>query len=498
MEEPPHDPGGSLPNFPPIPIASAFVTISNESGMDTDCSIASAKNRKRTRTSKVCRHCNKKKRNKHSVQKLDDCCCTLSDNTNQVPDTVPTTSVIASKAFTENVTKTSKPAPIGRTNYTSTDVGPFVVHIQKIQSNINDSTSLHPIAFGKFLQGQTFKHNIVNGSLKRIGRNRITLAFTQFEKANEFLSHPSLIKNNFKAFVPTFQVTRMGVVRGIPTEWSDDEVLENITVPVGCGKIIKMRRFNYKTKVDGAPVWKPSQTVLLTFDGQVLPKRIFICYNAIPVELYTYPTIQCFSCARFGHTKTLCRSKPRCYKCGKEHTGDKCDIEESEATCCLCSGSHFATNKICPEYERQTKIKKAMAESSTSYLEASKLYPPVSKSYADIVNRKIVEKSESPSIKSYKKTITLKPRSPYQAPKGYDQKAHQALIKENSLPTSRNGCAYSASSSEQSISDVIMSLIISLSQSNIINHEHAAPLIEKLQNILHVHNECTTNCNQQT
>lgn len=516
MEEPP-DPGGSVP-----PAASFITVVSNESGMETDGSWVSAKNLKRSRPSKVCRHCNKRrrKRNSNSEPKEIDCVCdhveiipekTTVVNEIMKPDSIipkPNLTLPNNESLIGKTTDTHpRPPPIGRTLYESTDVAPFIVHVQREQTNPDDNTSLHPIAFGKFLQKQCF-NNIVNGSLKRIGRNRISLAFTHFENANAFLVHDSLIKNKLKAFVPTFNLTRMGLVRGVPAEWTPEEVMENTTVPLGCGKILKIRRLNYKTTVAGTPTWKPSQTVVVTFDGQVLPKRIYICYNALPVELYTYPTIQCYSCCRFGHTKVQCRSKPRCYKCGQAHTADSCNIVEQGASCCLCSGSHFATSKSCPEHDRQRKIKQSMAESCISYSEASKYYPPVSKSYAEILStnqsipteRKISStKFSSSSTTSYKKSVASKPRQARQPSVGYDRATHQEIIKEYDMPAPPNGCAISSNTNNnnQTLTEIIIMLISTLSQSNLLKPNHAAPILDLLKNIMNIHNGYTPSNDEQ-
>ncbi|KAI5636042.1 hypothetical protein NE865_11243 [Phthorimaea operculella] len=244
----------------------------------------------------------------------------------------------------------------------------------------------------------------------------------------------------------------MGLVRGIPIEWDEEEIKDNITTPIGCGNIIKVRRLNYKVNIDGNTSWKPSQSVVVTFDGQVLPKRLFMCYNALPVEVYVYPTIQCFRCCKYGHTKMQCRSKsPKCFKCSKDHLG-KHAKEEGSASCVMCGGRHFATDKACPENIRQKEIKHTMAHSCISYLEASKLFPPVSRSFADVVasepNESINEEKNSPSRISYKKTVFKKPRSPPKTQGGYDRAAHSALLKEFEAPPSENGCAYAPKDSE--------------------------------------------------
>ncbi|CAF4764241.1 unnamed protein product [Pieris macdunnoughi] len=46
----------------------------------------------------------------------------------------------------------------------------------------------------------------------------------------------------------------MGLVRGIPTEWSLEDIMEITNVPAGCGEILKLRRLNYKV-INNTPTW---------------------------------------------------------------------------------------------------------------------------------------------------------------------------------------------------------------------------------------------------
>lgn len=490
--DPPVDPGGGHL----VPDVSHTVTIYSDhdkksDGMDTDASSKSSGFRKRKSvTRKICRHCNKKKRSKNAETNRDrdslrdDCNCqdsSIKPESIQIqvplppPASAPVSSVQAQLLVTGTDT-VSQPTDMFRKQFIPSDCSPYVIHIQKQQESPNDGASIHSMAFGNLLKKLNFK-NIVNGSVKRIGRNRVTLSFTKYQDANDFLNDKRLTDNKYKSFIPSFHVIRMGVIKGVPAEWSLDEVKENISVPVGCGDVIKLRRLNYKVMVDGSPVWKPSQSVVLTFDGQVLPKRIFMCYNSLLVDLYVFPTIQCFNCCRFGHTQMQCRSKPRCYKCGQGHTGSSCDIEEDCASCCLCSGLHFAINKRCPEFERQKNIKLTMAQSAISYAEASKLHPSVTKPYADVVmasppSFQTVINSPShtqthTASQSYKKTVFLKPRNIPKPQKGYDSQAHHNLSKDyNMQSASGNGSALLSQPKEQSTKDIILEILKIFSNSN--------------------------------
>lgn len=520
MNDPPDlEPGGSGLCLDP-PVAS-YVTISDDlSGMDTDVSqVSTSKSegtRKRVRHQprSVCKHCNKrrkKKRNSTDSSDTTQCQCIITSN-----DVVEEPHIHISgsgsqplietrhQSSVDNVTAKIPQPSLGRKEYLASDLQPYVVHVQKIEASSNTSTTLHPMAFGNFLKKNKFQY-IIPGSVKRIGRNRCAVAFTTHSAANDFIGNKNLSTYNFKAFIPTFSVTRMGLIRGIPNDWSVEEIIENVSVPVGCGKVLKVRRLNYKVTTTESTTWKPSQSVVLTFDGQVLPKRVFVCFNSVPVDIYTFPTIQCYKCCRYGHTKALCRSVPRCFKCSQNHTGDSCSVEDDAAVCIMCNGFHFATSKVCPEFNRQKEIKHTMAHNCISYMEACKLHPPVSKSYANALSTPVKpashNKNASPSSSnanpvSYNKTVFLKPRSLPKFSKGFDCAAHNAIIKEGQIPTPANGCGLKAKSDDDGnlkhsqILNLILSILGALlhSNSNILKPSDVATLNEFLKQTVDINN----------
>lgn len=344
--------------------------------------------------------------------------------------------------------------------YSATDKGPFLIHVSRNEDHPKAGTTIDPIQFGKLLCRSGLK-NISRDGIKKVGRNRISVEFLHYEDANSFMKNPLLSSSKFSAKIPTYNITRMGVVRGVPTEWTMQEFVENVELPDGCGHILKVRRLNRKVVGDGAIVWSPTRTVVITFNGQCLPPRIFCCYTALPVDTYELPIIQCNNCCRFGHIQDQCKSKPRCYRCTKEHQGKDCTVMEAYATCLFCSGQHFANNKSCSEHARQKAIKITMSQDNVSYVEASSRYPPSRRSYADVARALFSPapspqdyqpqpysqamqgqspKSPSPAIRSYKRTVNLPPRSHGPLAKGYDKEAHHSLIADYDMPSgSGNG-----------------------------------------------------------
>ncbi|GFG29647.1 hypothetical protein Cfor_12613, partial [Coptotermes formosanus] len=319
---------------------------------------------------------------------------------------------------------------IGAINtYSENDKGPYIVHVSRISPDPAAGTSIRPIKFGQFLSNHKFQ-NIHREGVKRVGRNKISVQFTSAEDANNFITSPVLALCKYTASIPTFSVTRMGLVRQVPTDLSMEEFATNALLPPGCGNIIKARRLSRKNVEDGKVSWVPTQSVVVTFLGQSLPSKIFLYYTSLPVELYNFPTTQCYACCRYGHTKAACRSKPRCFRCSKEHLGDSCEVTESGASCAHCLGRHFATNRSCPEQERQRSIKVVMAQQSISYVEACAQFPTVSRPYSEIAQ---------PNHSSVR-TIYTTPRPRAPLGKSYDKVAHRDLVSTpvSSMP---NGCA---------------------------------------------------------
>jgi len=348
------------------------------------------------------------------------------------------------------------PPRYSRSRYSARDVAPFMVHVTRSESDLSSGTTLHPIKFGQLMLKLNIK-NVLPDGIKKIGRNRISVQFKAPEDANTFLANSELINKGYDTSIPTYNITRMGIVRGVPVEWSDAEVIDNIKPPMGCGEILKVRRLNHKVINNDISEWKPTSSVVITFDGQTLPNRVFCCYNSLPVNVYYFPTIQCFACCKYGHTKTQCRSKPCCYRCGDEHLGDGCTVEDLK--CFYCSGPHNAISKLCPEFVRQKNIKVIMAENNISYAEASKTLPPIFKSYAEVTTSNSPPSQPTHTIasqksqlvttphSSYRKTIINKQKTRTPLPTGYDRRSHNEIINSYSFSPSVNGCALNSSDS---------------------------------------------------
>lgn len=414
------------------------------------------------------------------------------------------TNVTDENASTAKRDRVTAPSLISRTKYSHLDRQPFLVYASLFESDPASGTTLHPIKFGQLLQKLNIV-NIVDGGIKRIGRNRVSVEFKGPEDANAFIDNDSIKQKGFTLMIPTFNITRMGVVRGVPSDWSKIEDLDALKSPLG--KVLKVRRLNRRVTNDGKSEWIATSSVVITFDGQSLPDRVFCCFNSLPVEIYNFPTVQCFGCCKYGHTRTQCRSKPRCYRCGGDHFGDGCTSEEPK--CFYCTGAHPANSRQCPEYLRQRNIKSTMAKDNISYSEAAKCHAPSYRSFADVaasaspaltihqtLNHDLrpprlpipnyTSHSQPSTSSPSKKIFTTRPK-PHTAPHpGYDRRAHQDIINSYSFPSSPNGCALMDHPPTHNDNEETINTIITLLSTLFSNHslpDHVADnIVNKIKN----------------
>lgn len=345
--------------------------------------------------------------------------------------------------------------------YNPKDCGPFIVHISRETESPNAGTSLQPIRVGQIFANDNVP-DIKKDGIKSLGRNRVAVECKSADAANKLMENPCLARNKLTASIPSYHVSRMGLVRGVPVDWSMEEFVSATDLKEGSGKILKARRLQCKVLKEGSPPsWVPTQSVVVTFEGQNLPSKIYAFYTSLNVEIYVLPTIQCRKCLRFGHIQTQCRSDARCFKCAKKHPGETCNISPEHISCLFCTGCHFATDKNCPEFGRQKTIKLLMSEQNISYQEAAARTPTVRKTYSDVANTMFSPVApeaprHSPSTdmapsgsqavssvpQSRRQTIyrPIRPRTPLSP--SYDRFAHQNII---STPSSQlpNGHALS-------------------------------------------------------
>lgn len=130
-------------------------------------------------------------------------------------------------------------------------------------------------------------------------------------------------------------------------------------------KVIRMTKNVNGTKKD-------TETVMLEFQGELIPKRVMLGLMSYMVREYIPKPMRCFKCQKFGHVAARCKEEQsRCARCGGKHEYGKCG-KGVQPKCCNCGGAHSAAYWGCEVMKREVEIQKMRTEKKLSYAEAAK------------------------------------------------------------------------------------------------------------------------------
>lgn len=160
------------------------------------------------------------------------------------------------------------------------------------------------------------------------------------EQKNKVLSTESICKKIVQEWcwvLGDSKVTR-GVISGIPVE----EDLEKLKWCIQGGEVSRVKRLLQTVNGDRVS----SFSVLLEFEGTVLPDRVKIWCMSFPVRVFVPPPLRCYKWQRYGHIAVVCKEKQKCLKCGGEHRFEKCGDNVLDK-CSNCGGQHRLSFRSC-------------------------------------------------------------------------------------------------------------------------------------------------------
>ncbi|KAL7286804.1 hypothetical protein TKK_0018948 [Trichogramma kaykai] len=119
--------------------------------------------------------------------------------------------------------------------------------------------------------------------------------------------------------------------------------------------------------------WISTTSILISFEGDSLPKEISIFHVITKVTPHVKKNIQCLKCFKFSHIAKDCRSKARCSLCGEEEHEEGASCQGITPRCANCKESHKFTDKKCSIYKKHDMVNIKMAYDNISYFEAKQL-----------------------------------------------------------------------------------------------------------------------------
>lgn len=241
---------------------------------------------------------------------------------------------------------------------------------------------IHPLRVGHILHKKLMVKNIVE--IKSVGKNRVRVQLRSLKDANDLLKNKNLDLEQLRAFIPNHILETKGVIKGVDTFFEDNYIMENIK---STNKVVGIKRFLKRVvKEENTSVFVKKQTVLLTFEGNILPAEVSIDSVMFPVEMYYGRVTQCYKCLNYGHISKQCKSEENlCISCGKtkkDNVEHKCTVREIYCVNCKNS-SHRSNSKICPFFVKQQGIKKIMIDNKITFKEAKQFYD---NSYSNILS----------------------------------------------------------------------------------------------------------------
>lgn len=284
----------------------------------------------------------------------------------QIVSTISDLNMIVENSEDSHRMNKAKDWKVESNRYLESSRGPFTVFVQ----SINDKVGLwHPTKLGKLFLMEKIQGII---HLKRVSRNKIQVDFMTYLAANNFVSAPFLERYQFKAFIPSSKIQRVGIIRNIDDSITEEDLRVYLKAEI---PILRIQRIMKKiVNENRESVLTPTRAVKIWFLGQTLPARAFLFYNAIPVEPFVFSVLQCRKCLRFGHIEDQCKGKTTCAKCAQDHLTGTCS--QSNRRCANCmSPDHLGTDRKCPKYLRQRRIKEIMASHNCAFHDVFTICP---------------------------------------------------------------------------------------------------------------------------
>lgn len=158
--------------------------------------------------------------------------------------------------------------------------------------------------------------------------------------ANRLLFQTHLSGVDVETVVQTCYWNNLGKIRGVPVEYSDNDLLEYLKEE---GVVGVQRQIAYEMHGDGSSTPHLPGSVILSFArGISMPPRVRLGFTSYFVEEYFGAPVRCFKCQRSGHIARNCRFARQGQICAGSHYQTEC-TSRSEPRCANCGSSHTAT-----------------------------------------------------------------------------------------------------------------------------------------------------------
>lgn len=257
---------------------------------------------------------------------------------------------------------------IAQNLYVSKDKAPFLVIMQ--QESINEITVSRNLIACSLIAG------IIE--IKKVASNRVRVICKDMDSANNIIKCQNLrSQHNINAYIPNEYVKAVGIVKDVPLDLTNNEIIEYLESDI---PVEQIERMNFWDRNEMRA--KPGTSIKITFRSTNIPQQIKLYYTIKKVEHFVPRPVVCNKCLRFGHIARACRSREtKCTNCSQttHSTEDRsCNgsCEHCRKTCltkcnhCTENANHRSNALICPIMKNEMKIKECMVKQKLPYAEA--------------------------------------------------------------------------------------------------------------------------------
>lgn len=135
----------------------------------------------------------------------------------------------------------------------------------------------------------------------QLAYNHILCCSADQDCVRELLNCSEFAAQPVSPFIPAHLACTKGIVRGVDTSLTPQEILDLFAV-AGAVSVYRCTRTTDKTI-------SPTESVIVTFAGRVRPTEIKAWPLIYKVEPLSPKPLQCSKCWRFGHSMKGCRSQ---------------------------------------------------------------------------------------------------------------------------------------------------------------------------------------------
>jgi len=174
------------------------------------------------------------------------------------------------------------------------------------------------------------------------GRYRVRLFFSSGKLANQFVDDTVLHKQlNITCRIPKMLVFRIGVIYGIPTNVSTQEILSNIE---SSAPIVSIRRLKKRIlSEEGITSLVETRLIEITFEAQNLPEYVAVSKCRYPVQSKRRKIRFCELCLSYRHLPFQCKGKQKCRNCTLPFHGPNCTNPQK---CAHCNVLNLGTRNV--------------------------------------------------------------------------------------------------------------------------------------------------------